>query len=160
VSGKLNGCKARSLALLAFLILSSCAEMANDRGDAPESSSPGTQQEVIQTIQPDDGQLSCEELMTQMAQMDQIASYSASGGESPDKAVAKAVVGTAASQALGFVPVVGPVLAGVAGAFSGTASNAGQQQNTQQNTMILAQQRKQHLLTLYDQKQCSAPSPE
>ena len=96
--------------------------------------------------------------MTQMGQMDQIALYSGSGGESPNKTVAKAVVGTAASQALGFVPVVGPVLAGVAGAVSGTAFNAAQQQ--QQNTQqVMAQQRKQHLLSLYDQKQCSSPSP-
>jgi hypothetical protein len=100
-----------------------------------------------------------------MEEMDQIAAYSATGGEDTNKTVTKAVVGvtkavvgTAASQAMGFIPVVGPVLAGVAGALSGAVGKSGQQMQ-QQNTVMQAHQRKQHLLALYDDKKCSAPSP-
>ena len=104
--------------------------------------------------------------MTQMEEMDQIAAYSATGGEDTNKTVTKAVVGvtkaavgTAASLAMGFIPVVGPVLAGLAGPLSGTVGKSGQQQMQQQNTVMQAHQRKQHLLALYDEKKCSAPSP-
>jgi hypothetical protein len=147
------------LALPSLLLFCSCAGLGNDTRDLGETSSLAAQQQGLQTIQPGDTQLTCEDLMTQMEQMDGIASYSVTGGESKSYTVTKAVAGTAASQAMGFIPVVGPVLAGVAGALSGTvgSSNSAQQMQ-QQNTMALAQQRKQHLLKLYDEKKCSMPS--
>ena len=145
--------------LLSLLVFNSCAGVGTDTRDLGGSSPPTQQQQDLQTIQPGDGQLTCEALMNQMQQMDQIASYSATGGESTNTSVTKAVVGTAASQAMGFIPVVGPALAGVAGALSGTIGNSGSgQQMQQQNTMVLAQQRKQHLLTLYDERKCSTSS--
>jgi hypothetical protein len=145
--------------LLSLILFNSCAGVGNDRADFAAGSSPADQQQDLQTIQPGDGQLTCEALKIQMQQMDQIASYSATGGESTNNSVTKAVVGTAASQAMGFIPIVGPALAGVAGALSGTVGNSSSgQQMQQQNTMVLAQQRKQHLLTLYDERKCSVSS--
>ncbi|HKD67818.1 MAG TPA: hypothetical protein VKB84_13320 [Candidatus Binataceae bacterium] len=96
--------------------------------------------------------------MAQMTQMDQIASYSTSGGANTGSSVTKAVVATAASQAMGFIPIVGPVLGSVAGAVSDAVGNSSQPQMQQENTITLAQQRKQHLLNLFDEKKCSAPS--
>lgn len=149
---------ARWLALLAFFTLSSCAVVSNDRGDTAGGPSSPQQQPSIQTVQPGDRELTCEDLMAQMTQMDQIASYSTSGGANTGSSVTKAVVATAASQAMGFIPIVGPVLGSVAGAVSDAVGNSSQPQMQQENTITLAQQRKQHLLNLFDEKKCSAPS--
>lgn len=142
--------------LLLFFTFTSCA-VASSRGGEPEGTTPPpAQKQALQTIQPGDNDLSCKDLLSQMEQMDQIVSY-ATGGEGASKSLTQALAGTAASQGLGFVPIVGPVLGGLAGVVSAAVGTPGQQQQLQeQNTIVLAQQRKQHLLTLYDQKKCSA----
>jgi len=137
--------------------------MGNRRSDG-EAASLTLQQPVIQTIQPGDSELTCKELMTQMDQMDQIAAYSATGGEGEGtkKTIVTELMRTGANVAFGLIPIpgVGSALGALTGALSGTVGNTGQQQQMQrQNTVVQAQQRKQHLLTLYDEKKCYAPSP-
>jgi hypothetical protein len=139
---------------LLFLVFASCAVTSREG-----SSSPAPQQQVIQTIQPGDSQLTCEDLMTQMGQMDQLAYGSPAGGNGTKNTAVTSLVGTAAKQGIKFIPVVGSFLGPLPGVLLGTVGNADQQRLQQQNTIVQAQQRKQHLITLYDDKKCYARSP-
>jgi len=141
-------------ALLPLLVFAACAAVSNDTGDEAATSSVAHQPPIIQTIQPGDSELSCENLMKQMAQMDQIAVDSAAGGQSSGKSVTGTAVRSAVGEGLGFIPYVGSVVADVARSVSG-GRGAREQQLQKENTMTMAQQRKQHLLNLYDQKKCS-----
>lgn len=140
------------LVILAFLVFSSCAAVGNKQRGSEATSSSAPQPDVIHTIQPGDSDLTCKDLISQMEQMDNILS---SSGEGANQTVTKTVAGIAAQQAIGFIPLVGPALAGLTGVVTSVFGKGGQQQLQQQNTMILAQQRKQRLLTLYGEKKCS-----
>ena len=144
---------------LVFLMLGSCA--ATNTGDYP-----APQQKVIQTIEPNDGQLSCDELLSAMRQMDRIAYGSPAPDDSTKNAMVSALT-SGASLGFGFIPIpfVGSALGTVTGPLSMVAGSSGQQQKIdQQNRITQAQQRKQHLVTLYDNKKCyestGAPPPE
>jgi hypothetical protein len=143
-----------SLPLL-LLVPNSCADLGQDV-KSPQASS-ASQTGVIPTVEPTDGQLTCDELMSQMNQMDQIAAGPVTSSNTTGKSVIAAAVGTAAQQAAGFIPVVGPVVAGVIGPLSGAVANTGQQQIEQKNTTVQAEEREQHLLTLYEDRQCFRP---
>jgi hypothetical protein len=148
--------KLKLILVLSFMIalLGSCAARNQ------EDTSPGPQQEVIETIQPGDGQLTCEELLIEMKRMDRIAYGSPAGANNTNTMVSALTSG--ASLGFGFipVPVLGPVLGAVTGPVSSLAGNASQTQNLQQqNTVVQAQQRKQHLVMLYDNENCSQSTP-
>ncbi len=150
----------RSLPLV-LLILCSCA--ATNRG---EGSYPAAQQQIIQTVETNDGQLSCDELLSAMRQMDRIAYGTPAPDDSTKNAMVSALT-SGASLGFGFIPIplVGSALGTLTGPFSIVAGSSGQQQKIdQQNRIIQAQQRKQHLVTLYDNKKCyettGAPPPE
>jgi hypothetical protein len=148
----------RSLALL-LLLLGSCA--ATNRG---EGSYPATQPQIIQTVQDGDGQLSCDELLSQMREMDRIAYGAPTADNSTKNAMISALTG-GANLAFGLIPIpfLGSALGTLTGPASTVAGSAGQQQKIdQQNRIAQAQQRKQHLVTVYDNKKCyeSTPPPQ
>ncbi len=128
----------KALVAAALLALSGCAG----------SGLPGTAPAPIATIQPGDDQLSCQQLTSQMAQMDGIVASASNGGSG---ALTNAAT-TAASSSVGGTSAFGQVLGNVASqAASDLSSNAAQEQQVEATQ---AQQRKTHLMGLYTQKKC------
>ncbi len=143
---------------LVLVVLCSCA--ATNRG---ESAYPTAQQQVIQTVEPNDGQLSCDELLSEMRKMDRIAYGSPAADSGTKSAMISALTG-GANLAFGLIPIpfLGSALGTATGPLSMVAGSAGQQQKIdQQNRITQAQHRKQHLVTVYDNKKCyeSTASP-
>jgi hypothetical protein len=145
----------RSVALV-LAALCSCA--ATNTG---ESSYPAARPEIIQTVEPNDGQLSCDELLSEMRKMDRIAYSSPAADNGTKSAMISALTG-GANLAFGLIPIpfLGSALGTVTGPISTVAGSTGQQQKIdQQNRIVQAQQRKQHLVTLYDNKKCYESTP-
>ncbi|GEM_PF-3847652 len=139
---------------LLVLLVGSCAVSGG------EDSSPAAQTQVIQTIQPGDGQLSCDELLSEMRRMDRIVYRSASGPDNTNTALS--ALSSGAGVGFGFIPIpiVGAALGAMTGPVAALAGNAGQQQKVdQQNRIAQAQQRKQQLVILYDNRKCYESPP-
>jgi hypothetical protein len=136
------------------LLLGSCAARSG------EDSAPAAQAQTIQTIQPGDGQLTCDELLSEMRRMDRIAYASPAAADNSNTAVSALTSG--AGVGFGFIPIpiVGTALGAMTGPVAALAGNAGQQKVAeQQNRIAQAQQRKQHLVMMYDNKKCYESGP-
>jgi hypothetical protein len=138
---------------LLLVLLGSCAVRSED-------SSPAPQQQIIQTIQPGDGRLSCDELLSEMRRMDRIAYGSPAGTDNTNTAVSALSSGAGMGFGLIPIPMLGAALGAMTGPVSALAGNAAQQKNAeQQNRIAQAQQRKQHLVMVYDNKKCYESTP-
>lgn len=101
----------------------------------------------IATVQQGDSQLSCDEITSQMADMD--------GAMAPpvtDAAYTSAGASTAATTALSFIPVVGGFIG--AGVGMASANNSASSMGAQFNHQQQARERKARLISLYDRKRC------
>lgn len=124
------------VAAASLLALAGCAGM------------PGSAPAPIATIQPGDDQLSCQQLTTQMGQMDQIIANTAGANTAGLGNTAL----SAASQSAGALSGTQQILANLATDGASTLSaNSAQSQATQN---MQASQRKNHLMALYTQKKC------
>jgi hypothetical protein len=126
------------LLLIGVLALGGCAG----------SGLPGTAPAAIATVQPGDDQLTCAQLTTQMGQMDQIVAANSGSSTSALTNTAASTASSATGGLSGIGQTLGSAASGVANAFT---SNAAQQAGAQ---VTQAQQRKEHLMSLYTQKKC------
>jgi hypothetical protein len=139
--------KTKCALALAFIVLSACAEQQP--------------QPMIQALQSGDGALTCEQIASQVHQLDQVAYGSPVITEGMRLADAAAGVQTVANTTtaltgIGFLSAV-PMVNGVMTAASALARNAffaGAQQ--QANTAAMAHERTQYLTGLYQEKHCAA----
>ena len=111
---------------------------------------PSGQAQMLDTIQPGDRQLNCQQLSDQINQVNKLMYQSDPNGDMTNLAGTGAA--TMASSALSFIPVVGPYIGSGASLVSSSSMTNSIQQSADQRSM--AQERKQHLLNLYNNKKC------
>jgi hypothetical protein len=138
---------AKCLVALMFACLSCCAQQQ------PES--------VVQTIQPGDSTLTCQQIEGQIAQLNQVAynaspdndimlANTATGVQTIANGAAQLIGGTAI---FGALPVVGGAMNTVA-ALAGNSLAASARKHA--TTVAAALQREQYLLGIYRERNCAA----
>jgi hypothetical protein len=135
--GRINTC----IRVCTLLLLAGCAT-------AGTSSTTDGQNQSLASIQPGDGSLTCDELARAVSQMDQLFN-----SEQPSEpSIGRSVATSVGSFVLGQVPLLGPVIG--AAVSTEQAKHDAEEANDRTNLKSMIHDRKEHLVALYDRKNC------